>query len=405
MEAGRIVRTEEAGEALLEHERVPFVSYPYEWTFSMLRDAALLQLELLLRALEEGLTLKDASPYNVQWRGSQPVFVDVGSFERLREGEPWAGYRQFCTLYLYPLLLQAYKGIPFQPWLRGRLEGIEPSEARALLSARDLLRRGVLTHVVLHSRLERRHADRPASVRSELREAGFKRELVVANVRRLDKLVRRLEWAPRGSDWSGYGTTTSYEDEDAARKEAFVRAAVAPRDWGLVWDLGSNDGRFARLAAERAGYVLALDGDDVVVDRLYRDLRAQGASRVQPLLVDLADPSPARGWRGAERGTLEQRGRPELVLCLALLHQLAIARNVPLPELVAWLRDLGGTLVVEFVDPADPQVQRLLAAKRPGAHGDYTRERFETRLGEAFHVERKETLASGTRTLYLARPR
>jgi hypothetical protein len=128
VEAGRIVRTEEAGEALLEHERVPFVSYPYEWTFSMLRDAALLQLELQLQALEEGLTLKDASPYNVQWRGSRPVFVDVGSFERLREGEPWAGYRQFCTLYLYPLLLQAYKGIPFQPWLRGRLDGIEPRE-------------------------------------------------------------------------------------------------------------------------------------------------------------------------------------------------------------------------------------------------------------------------------------
>ena len=392
---GRIVGTTEVEPRLLEHERVPFVSYPYEWTFSMLRDAALLQLELLRLALDEGLTMKDASPYNVQWRGVQPVFVDVGSFERLRDGEAWAGYRQFCMLYLFPLLLQAYKGVPFQPWLRGSLEGIEPAEARSLMSGRDFLRRGVLTHVALHARLERRHGDRP--VRGELREAGFSRELIVANVRRLEKLVRRLEWHPRETPWSDYDVTADHE-----RKEAFVREAATG---GLVWDLGSNDGRFARIAAERGGYVLAADGDSVVLDRLYRELRAEGEQRIQPLLVDLADPSPARGWRGVERGRLEERGRPDLVLCLALLHHLAIARNIPLPELVSWLRDLDARLVVEFVDPADPQAQRLLAAKRPGAHGDYTRERFEGLLREAFEVERAETLAGGTRTLYLARPR
>jgi SAM-dependent methyltransferase len=348
--------------------------------------------------------MKDASPYNVQWSGAEPVFIDVGSFELWR-GEPWAGYRQFCALYLYPLLLQAYKGVPFQPWLRGSLDGIEPGEMRTLMSARDLLRRGVLTHVVVHSRLERRHAERPESVRTELREAGFKRELVAANVRRLEKLVRRLEWRPRASSWSAYEATTSYAEGDAAHKEAFVREALAAGDPRLVWDLGSNDGRFARLAAEHGAYVLALDGDVAVLDRLYRELHADGSTRVQPLLVDLADPSPARGWRGAERGTLEDRGRPDLVLCLALLHHLAIARNVPLEQLVAWLRDLEATLVVEFVDPADPQAQRLLAAKRPGTHGDYTRERFERLLRDTFEVERSETLGSGTRTLYLARPR
>jgi hypothetical protein len=361
----------------------------------MLRDAALLQLELLRLALDEGLTMKDASPYNVQWRGSRPVFVDVGSFERLREGEAWAGYRQFCMLYLFPLLLQAYKGVPFQPWLRGSLEGIEPAEARSLLSGRSLLRRGVLTHVALHARLERSHGDRP--VRGELRDAGFRRELIVANVRRLEKVVRRLEWRTPATAWSGYEVTADHE-----RKEAFVRGAAGP---GLVWDLGSNDGRFARIAAERADYVLAVDGDAVVLDRLYRDLQDEGEQRIQPLLVDLADPSPARGWRGVERGRLEERGRPELVLCLALLHHLAITRNIPLPELVAWLRDLGARLVVEFVDPADPQAQRLLGAKRPGAHGDYTRERFERLLGDAFEVERAESHAAGMRTLYLARPR
>ena len=193
---GTLVRTERADEQLLEelqrldpegnwvaalsHERLPFVSYPYEWTFSMLRDAALAQLRLTTAALGEELMLKDATPYNIQWRGAQPVFIDIGSFERAREGEPWAGYRQFCTLYLFPLMLEAYRGIPFQPWLRGSLDGISPVEFRALFGARDALRRGMLRHVFLHANLERRYADRGGKVRDELGAAGFDKRLVEA---------------------------------------------------------------------------------------------------------------------------------------------------------------------------------------------------------------------------------
>ena len=176
-----------AAVATLRHERVPFVSYPYEWTFSMLRDAALLQLDLLRAALAEDMIPKDASPYNVQWRGTSPVFIDVGSFERLPDGEPWAGYRQFCCLFLYPLMVQAYAGLPFQPWLRGSLEGIEPAQARAILRGRRTFRRGVMTHVALHARLEKRESDR--DTRSEVKRAGFRKELIDANAARLEKLV------------------------------------------------------------------------------------------------------------------------------------------------------------------------------------------------------------------------
>src|SRR6478672_5908420 len=203
LEDGRIVATEELEPGLLRHERLPFVSYPYEWPFEMLRDAALLQLELLDEALAEGFVLKDGSPYNVQWRGSQPVFIDVGSFERLRAGEPWAGYRQFCMLFLNPLLLQAYKGVDVRPWLRGSLAGITPAEARHVLGGRDVLRRGVLTNVALHARLERKHDESSRDVKTELKRAGFKTELIAANVRRLEKLVRALEWKPGATEWSG----------------------------------------------------------------------------------------------------------------------------------------------------------------------------------------------------------
>jgi hypothetical protein len=402
----RVDETTVAGAAaVLEHERIPFVSYPYEWTFAMLRDAALLQLELLRRALDEDLILKDSSSYNVQWRGARPVFIDVGSFERLREGEPWAGYRQFCMLYLNPLLLQAYKGVDFRPWLRGSLAGITPVEARKLLSFRDLFRRGVLTNVSLHARLERKHEGSSRDVKTELRRAGFRKELIVANVRRLEKLVRRLEWNPGSSAWSGYEATTSYDEADAARKEAFVREVVHSRKWGLVWDIGCNEGRHTRIAAENARYVVALDGDSAVVDRLYGSLAGEGATSILPLVADVTDPSPALGWHGLERQTLDARGRPELTLGLALLHHVAIGGNVPVPEFLSWLAELETALVIEFPTRDDPRVATLLKRKKAGAHPDYDRAPFERALGERFTIERTEELAGGTRILYYALPR
>ena len=397
LEDGRIVATEEISPGLLRHERVPFVSYPYEWPFEMLREAALLQLGLLDEALADGFVLKDGSPYNEQWHGSEPVFVDVGSFERLRDGEPWAGYRQFCTLFLYPLLLQAYRGITPQAWLRGSLEGIEPSQARALLPR---FRRGVLTHVILHDRLEAKHAGRTSDVRAELKASGFRKELIQANVRRLRKLVGRLRPRRGRSTWAGYREAAPYSDEDAQRKERFVREAGHAR---LAWDLGANDGRFAR--AVNADNVVAVDGDERVVGELYATLRGEGSRTILPLVVDLADPSPGRGWRGVERRRLEERGRPDLVLCLALVHHLAIGRNVPFTELVRWLRGLDSRLVIEFAGRDDPMVQRLLAAKRAETHEDYGRDQFERALRGAFELERQEELSAGTRTLYLARPR
>ena len=390
---------------MLRHERIPFVSYPYEWPFGMLKDAALLELELLEAALAEDLLVKDATPYNVQWRGARPVFIDVGSFEPLRPGEPWAGYRQFCTLFLNPLLLQVLKDVPYQPWLRGSLEGITPLQLKNLLGVRDLFRRGVFTHVYLHSRLERRYGDRRRDVRSELRAAGFRKELIAANARRLAKVVRGLEWTPAGSEWSEYRTTSTYTDEDAAQKAEFVRAAAASAGARLVWDLGCNDGSYSRIAAEHADYVVALDADQAVVERLYRELRAAGETRILPLVADLADPSPNLGWRGRERTALAERGRPQLMLALAVLHHLAITRNVPVEEFLGWVRSLGSSLVIEFVDRGDPMAERLLAAKRTGLHDDWRRDVFEQRLGEAFDLERSVALASGTRFLYYARPR
>jgi hypothetical protein len=389
---------------VLRHERIPFVSYPYEWTFSMLKDAALLQLDLLLEALGHDLVLKDSSPYNVQFKGARPVFVDVGSFERLREGEPWIGYRQFCMLYLYPLLLQALKDVPFQPWLRGSIDGITPAQMRSLMSLRDRFRRGMFSNVFLHARLEARYADRAEEVRRDVKRV-YRKELFVATVRKMRKLVERLSWDPPEGVWTAYGERNSYTDADAGRKDDFVRQVATSREWGLVWDIGANNGRYSRIAAEGARTVLAIDADQGPVELLYRDLRAEGDERILTLAMNLADPSPGLGWRGLERRALPDRGKPELVLALALIHHVAITANVPVREFVDWLASLGSALVIEFPTREDPMVRKLLTAKREGLHPDYELDYFERTLAEAFEVERSERLESGTRVLYFARPK
>lgn len=392
----------------LRHERVPVISYPYEWAFSMLRDAALLQLDLSRAALAEGVLTKDATAYNVQFVGSRPVFIDLGSFERLVPGEPWAGYRQFCELFLNPLYLQAVADVPFQPWLRGSLNGISPTLAAHAIGGRKRLRRDLLTHVRLHARAESHFADADAGrdVRGELKRAGFGPKIIDAQMGNLQRAVERLEWKAAASTWSSYGARGHYTDDDLDAKAAFVAKAAGALHQPLVLDLGANDGRFSRVALDAgASMAVAVDGDHLVVDHLYRQLRAEGERRILPLVLDLADPSPALGWRNKERASFVDRVRPDLVLALAVIHHLALSNTVPFEEIVGFLHDFGATLVVEMPHRDDPMAARLLARKRPGLFDHYDRPQWEEALERRFQVLEQATLPSGTRTLYLCRPR
>lgn len=418
--AGKLVDTHLADEAeagavlaelpgtpagVLRHQRIPFVSYPYEWPFAMLRAAALLQLELTERALDHGLILKDATPYNVQFVGSRPVFIDVSSFERLRDGEPWAGYRQFCMLFLYPLMLQAYRGVDYQPLLRGSVDGIPPAQMAALMKG-TRLKSGLMSHVRLHARLEASSAEKAGTeVRGELRKAKFSTELIRSNVRKLRKLVEGIDWEAGRSTWSSYREQNTYSDDDDRAKAEFVRSAAEATPSKLSWDLGANDGAYSRIAAEHAETVVALDLDHATVDGLYRRLREQGDETIVALVGNLVDPSPGLGWRGMERRRMEDRGEPGLVLALALVHHLSITGNVPMAELLDWFAALGAPIVIEFPTREDPMVKRLLAAKAEGLHADYELGEFERLLGERFEVSGREQLPSGTRVLFRARPR
>jgi hypothetical protein len=388
----------------LVHETIPFISYPYEWSFSMLKDAALLQLDLVAQALDEDMILKDSSAFNFQWQGAHPVLIDVGSFKRLETGEPWVGYLQFCQNFLYPLMLTAYKDLAFHAWMRGAIDGITPENFANIVSLRDTMRAGVLVHGILQAKLQKSTANATQSVRGELENAGFKKELIVANVKRMRRLVEKLVWTKDESVWAAYATDNSYDESDYEAKKAFVGRAAAERRRHVVWDLGCNTGDFSKIAAEHNDYVVSLDADHLAIERLYLELKETGPDNILPLVNNLADSSPNLGWRGRERRSLTARAKPELTLCLALIHHIVITANIPVDDFVEWLAGLGGDLVIEFVTKDDPMVKRLLLNKEDIYH-DYEQPIFEKVLGEYFEVLERKTLEMGTRTLYYARTR
>jgi hypothetical protein len=417
-ERGSIVRTNEltADEvrqlavpgpcaAVLHHERIPFVTYPFEWSFSMLREAALLHLEILIEAIKVGTILKDASPYNVQFVGSRPVFIDVGSFVPHVAGEPWAGYQQFCEMMLFPLLLQSYRRIDIQPILRVKLDGMKAREFLRPLSWRDMLRPGVFTHGWLQSMLESKaEGSTQTDTIGALKSSGFDRSLIENNLNRLKRLVQGLKWNPELTHWMKY-RPLPHVLRDGEIKAQFVRDACQTHSRRLVWDLGCNDGHFSRIAAGHADAVVAMDQDHGCVERFYRELAAEGGGNIVPLCIDLLNPSPALGWRGRERVRLEHRGQPDLILCLGLIHHLVIAGNVPLPEVVDWLASLNAEVVLEFPSKKDPMVVGLLRNKFD-QYEDYSLPALESCLQKyGFQIRSRTVLPSGERTLLYLIPK
>lgn len=387
----------------MTHPKLPFISYPYEWTFSMLRDAALLQLKLTREALAAGISVKDATPYNIQFVGSRPQFIDVGSFEVREKSDPWYGYRQFCELFLYPLMLQSYLGVGYQPFLRGSVNGIDPVTMRKLLPRKlGQRRKGRLVHVALHAAAQNRFADTEVQVKKEASKAGMNEAVLDATLKKLIALIEGMSLGDKKSTWSGYSERDHYIESSLSEKEKFVRDAVAREHRAQVWDIGCNDGLFSRIAAAHADHVVAMDADPLVIDRLYQTLQKESNEKILPLYVDLSDAGGGIGWRGQERSGIFQRGNPSIVLYLAVIHHLAITFNVPIDAQINLLADIAPELVIEMPHADDPKVRKLVINKRAGIHDDFTLENFERLLSQRFDIRQKLLLASGTRTIFHA---
>ena len=392
-------------ETVLRPELIDFISYPYEWAFSQLQDAALLTIDAQLLAMEFGLSLKDASAYNVQFRNAKPLLIDTLSFEEYSEGRPWPAYRQFCQHFLAPLALMAHSDIRLGQLLRVHIDGIPLDLASRLLPHRTLWQPGLLMHVHLHARTQRAYAATD-QVRHP-REVKVSRIGLTGLLQGLRSVVAKQRWQPAGTEWGEYYRATNYSDDAFAQKKRLVEEyldAVAPKS---VWDLGANTGVFSRLASVRGCTTIAFDIDPAAVECNYRQARSETEVTPQsllPLLQDLTNPSPALGWSLAERDSLSARGRVDCVMALALIHHLAISNNVPLHRIAKFLAGLGRHLVIEFVPKSDSQVQRLLRS-RTDIFNDYDQAGFEAAFSEFFETLRVENVHGSQRILYLLKSR
>jgi hypothetical protein len=390
------LRESEAALKVIQPNRVPFISYPYEWSFGQLKDAALATLSIQKRALKAGMSLKDASAYNIQFVRGKPALIDTLSFEMYTEGQPWVAYRQFCQHFLAPLALMALKDVRLNQLLRVYIDGVPLDLASGLLPWKTRLNFGLLTHIHLHAGAQKRYAGE--DVKS--RRGSMSRQAMLGLIDSLESTVRKLDWTPRGTEWGNYYDITNYSDAAFEHKRQLVGEWTERMSPTLVWDLGANNGVFSRVAGESGAYVVSFDIDPAAVEQNYRQMRDEKVGNLLPLLLDLTNPSPAIGWANRERDSLGARGPADMVLALAVIHHLAISNNVPLPQLADFFADMGNWLVIEFVPKTDSQVKKLLAS-REDIFPEYTRDGFESAFRGRFRIHEALEVRDSERVLYL----
>jgi hypothetical protein len=381
---------------IIQPERVPFISYPYEWAFGQLKDAALATLSIQKRALKMGMSLKDASAYNIQFVRGRAALIDTLSFELYKEGQPWVAYRQFCQHFLAPLALMALKDVRLNQLLRVYIDGVPLDLASELLPWKTRLNFGLLTHIHLHAGAQRKYAGEEVMSRG----GSMSKQAMTGLIESLETTIRKLDWKPGGTEWGNYYDITNYSDAAFEHKKRLVREWTGRIQPSIVWDLGANNGVFSRVAGDAGAQVVSFDIDPAAVEQNYRQVKSEKHERLLPLLLDLTNPSPAIGWANRERDSFGGRGPADLVLALAVIHHLAISNNVPLPQLADFLAEMGKWLVMEFVPKSDSQVRKLLAS-REDIFPDYTREGFEAAFCTKYRIHEAVNVDDSERVLYL----
>jgi len=381
---------------IIKPEVVPFISYPYEWSFSQLRDAGLLTIEIQKKALARGMSLKDCSAYNIQFRKGKPVFIDTLSFAAHEEGKPWVAYRQFCQHFLAPLALMSRKDIRLNQLLRIYIDGIPLDLASSLLGIRAKSSISLFIHLYLHAKAQKFFSDKiiPAAT-GKMKLSSF-----LGLIDNLESALRKMKLRAKESEWRDYYKESNYTPEALAHKQEIVSGFLDRIHPGVVWDLGSNVGMFSRIAADKAMRVISLDNDPLCVEILYSECRRRGESNILPLVFDITNPSPGIGWENNERITLLERGRPDAVLALALVHHLAIAHNLPLNTISHFLSQISPWLIIEFVPKDDSQAQRMLAV-REDIFSEYCKESFERALSAFFVIQECIQIKHSKRFVYL----
>lgn len=382
---------------LLLPQQIATISYPYEWCFSQLQDAALATLATQQLALSKGMILKDASAYNIQFHEGRPVVIDTLSFTKYNPGEPWQAYKQFSQHFLAPLALMAWVSPDLLKLSVTYIDGVPLPLAAKLMPRRAFLKPGLLMHLGLHARAQTQNAATGPAKTAKLSTTNL--EALIDSLRRT---VAGIKWQPGGTEWGEYYTFTNYSDDAFASKKLLVAQLITKAAPKTVWDLGGNTGEFSRLASDYGASTVCFDIDPVAVEKNYRVMKQAHETHHLPLLFDLTNPSPAIGWANSERASLAGRGPADLVMALALIHHLAISNNLPFSIIAAYFSTLGEYLMIEFVPKTDSKVKILLSS-RPDIFPSYHVKGFEAAFTKYYRIVERLPVEGTERTLYLLR--
>jgi len=395
MKEGLLIHHYEDEPTVIVPQKIPFISYPYEWCFSQLKDAALLTLKIQKRALDFDMILKDASAFNVQFLQGKPIFIDTLSFEKYEEGSPWVGYRQFCQQFLGPLLLMKYRDLRMNQISRIFIDGPPLDLISTLLPLRTFLNPLSVFHIHLHAKSQKKFGEK-----RNIPTWRISKKNLIAFIDNLESGIHCLTLKKQKTEWQNYYQKTNYSELAFKDKKRIVGEFLETLNPKTVWDLGANTGEFSRLASQKGAEIISFDIDPMTVEENYLEIKKKGEKNLLTLVMDFTNPSSGLGWENEERMSLTERGPVDAVMALALVHHLAISNNVPLSRIAEYFSKLGRHLIVEFVPKTDTQVKKLLATRKD-IFPAYEQTSFEKEFSQYFVVNRRENIADSERLLYL----
>ncbi len=387
-------------EYVLESEVVPFVSYPYEWTFDQLKRSALHHLDFQIYLLNNGAVLRDASAYNIQFLGGKPYFIDLLSIKPYEEGEYWNGYKQFCENFLNPLLLGYLKGIHHNHWFRGALEGITSVDLNKILNFKDKFSYKIFTHVVLQARLNIKSLTKPKETSEKYKNLRkLSKKSYSSILYQLRSWISKMFFKKENTIWQNYSKEHTYNENEYNEKKIIVSNFIKRVKPVSLIDLGCNTGDFSKLAIENGvKSVVGFDFDHNVITDAFNEAKNKKINFL-PLIFDAANPSPNQGWKQNERKGFLERFKSDALIALAFEHHLIIAKNIPMIDFIDWITKISKCGIIEFVPKTDTTIKKMLEF-REDIFSDYSEENFENYLAKKTKIINKSLITKTGRILY-----
>uniref|UniRef100_UPI004047558C hypothetical protein n=1 Tax=Algoriphagus sp. TaxID=1872435 RepID=UPI004047558C len=377
---------------VLRTEKIPFVSYPYEWSFSQLKTAALLTLKINLIALEYGMILKDSSAYNIQFIGSKAIFIDIASFEIYKKDSGWIGYHQFCKHFLAPLLLSSYKDVRLTKLLLVNLDGIDLLFTRKLLPLRSFFNSGVFLHLVLNS----------IGIKSKINNKTVKlKENALRSIFiHLTSTIKNLKIENKDSEWVNYYNQANYSEAGLLQKTKIIESFIERLNIKTALDIGANDGKFSILLSKKSIYTVSIDIDELAIEQNFINANKNDNANLLSLHLNFANPTPSIGWDNTERKSFFERGNFDIILALAVIHHFVITYDLTFEMIAERFSKLGNYLIIEFPFPDDEKVE-IISRTKQVQFSKYNIENFKSAFEKYFNELHSEYVDANNRIIFL----